>query len=76
RNAVRFTGNDCMFEVRFFVEIAALAKSDIALVGTTASETKCLSAFDTLRSSIHKIASKADSRDRRSSYTLTAADFR
>ena len=76
RNAVRFTGHDGMFEVRFFVEIEALAKSDSALAGTAASETKYLSAFDTLRSSIHKVAGKAYSRDRRSSYTLTAADFR
>jgi uncharacterized protein DUF1488 len=76
RNAVRFTGHDGMVEVRFFVEIAALAKSDTALAGTAASETKYLSAFDTLRTSIHRVASKAYSHGRRSSYTLTAADFR
>ncbi|TGQ63506.1 MAG: DUF1488 family protein [Mesorhizobium sp.] len=34
-----------------------------------------LSAFDTLRTSIHKVASKAYSHGRRSFYTLTAADF-
>lgn len=76
RNAVRFSGHDGMFEVKFFVEVAALAKSPTALAGAAASETKCLSAFDTLRTSIHKVASKVYSRDRRSSYTLTAADFR
>ena len=73
---IRFIGHDGMVEVRFFVEIAALAKSDTALAGTAASETKYLSAFDTLRTSIHKVASKAYSHDRRISYTLTAADFR
>jgi len=76
RNAVSFTGHDGMVEARFFVEIAALAKSDPALAGTAASETKYLSAFDTLRTSIHRVASKAYSHGRRSSYTLTAADFR
>ena len=33
RNAVRFIGHDGMFEVRFFVEAGALAKSDIDCAG-------------------------------------------
>jgi hypothetical protein len=76
RNAVRFTGHDGMFEVRFFVEAGALAKSDTELRRTGASESKCLAAFDALRTSIHNVAREAYSHGRRNSYTLTAADFR
>lgn len=76
RKAVRFTAHDGMFEVRFFVEAEALAKSDPELRRTGASETKYLAAFDALRTSIHDVARKAYSRDRRDSYTLTVADFR
>jgi hypothetical protein len=76
RNAVRFTGHDGMFEVRFFIEADALATSDAELLRAGASETKCLTAFDVLRTSIHDAARKAYSRGRRDSYTLTVADFR
>ena len=76
RNAVRFTGHDGMFEVRFFVEAGALAQSDATLRGTGASETKYLLAFDALRAPIQSVARRAYSRTRRDSYTLTAADFR
>ena len=76
RKAVRFTGHDGMFEVRFFVEAAALAKADPNLRGTGATEPRCLSAFDALRTSIHDVARKAYSHGRRDTYTLTAADFR
>jgi hypothetical protein len=76
RNAVRFMGHDGMFAVRFFVEADALAKSDIDLRRTGASETKYLKAFDALRASIQDVAREAYSHGRRDSYTLTAADFR
>lgn len=76
RNAVRFTGHDGMFEIRFFVEADALTQSDGALRGAGESETKYLSAFDALRTSIQDVARKAYSHGRRDSYTLTAADFR
>lgn len=76
RNAIRFIGHDGMFEVRFFVEVEALAKSDAELRNTEASEGTYLSAFDAVRSSIHDVARKAYSRDRRDSLTLTADDFR
>jgi hypothetical protein len=76
RNAVRFIGHDGMFAVRFFVEAGALAKSDIDLRRTGASETKCLAAFDALRTSIHDVAREVYSHGRRDSYTLTAANFR
>ena len=72
RNAVRFIGHDGMFEVPFFVETAALAKAG----KTRLSEADSLTAFDTARSSIHDVARKAYSHGRRTTYTLTAADFR
>lgn len=76
RNAVRFIGHDGMFEVLFFVEVDALAKPETGPQATPASETRCLSAFDALRSSIQEVARKVYSRQRRTSYILTAADFR
>jgi len=72
RNAVRFIEHDCMFEVPFFVETAALAKA----AKTQLSEADSLTAFDTTRSSIHDVARKAYSHGRRTTYTLTAADLR
>jgi len=75
RNAVRFTGHDGMFQVRFLVEAGALSKSKSAVRGTALAESECLSAFDALRPSIHDVARKAYSHSRRDSYTLTAADF-
>lgn len=72
RNAVRFIGHDGMFEVPFFVETAALAKLGKAHL----SEADSLTAFDTKRSSIHDVAREAYSHGRRTTYTLTAADFR
>jgi hypothetical protein len=76
RNAVRFTGHDGMFQIRFFIEASALTKSDAAKREAGVLEAKCLSAFDALRTSIYHVASKAYSHGRHDSYTLTAADFR
>ena len=45
RNAVRFIGHDGMFEVRFFVEAGALAKSDTELRRTGASEVEMPGGF-------------------------------
>jgi len=72
RNAVRFIGHDGMFEVPFFVETGALARPG----RTELSEADFLTAFDAVRSSIHDVARKAYSHRRRTSYILTAADFR
>ena len=72
RNAVRFVGHDGMFEVRFFVEATALSRPG----GTEPSEADFLAAFDEARGSIHDVARKAYPNGRRTSYTLTAADFR
>lgn len=76
RNAVRFTGHDGMFEVRFFVETGALVRSEATLSPTGMPEARYLSVFDEFRASILDVALKAYSRDRRASYTLTASDFR
>jgi hypothetical protein len=76
RNAVRFTGYDGMFAVRFFVDADVLAQSDITLRAAGASERKYLSAFDALRTSIQDVAREAYSHGRRNFYALTAADFR
>ena len=70
-NVVRFTGYDGVFQVPFVVEAAALmASGSKALL-----EAECLTAFDAARDLILDVARKAYSNHRRSSYTLTAADF-
>jgi hypothetical protein len=71
-HAVRFIGHDGMFEVPFFVETAALARPG----RTQLSEADLLTAFDAARGSIHDVAREAYSHGRRTSYILTAADFR
>ena len=76
QNVVRFSGHDGMFQVRFLVEAAALEKSGAELCGTAPSEAKCLTAFDSMRTSIYDAARKAYSHRRRDFYTLTTADFR
>lgn len=73
RKAVRFIGYDGMFEIRFFVEAAALAS---ASPGRSGVESDCLAAFDALRPSIHDAARSAYDRKRGDSYVLTAADLR
>jgi hypothetical protein len=59
RNAVRFLGHEGMFEVRFFVEADALVAADAELGRSKISESKLLSAFDALRSSVYDVARKA-----------------
>ena len=76
RSAVRFFGHDGMFEVRFFIEAAALLLSDSNPRERAFSEAECLTAFDAQRSSIHDAARKAYASGGRSSYTLTPAHFR
>ena len=75
RNAVLFFGHDGLFEIRFFVEASALAKWGTAVPTSRMSEAKCLSLFDTVRTSILDVAREAYSHGRRNYYTLTAADF-
>ena len=73
RNAVRFIGHDGMFEVPFFVEASVLARAGR---GAVQSETDFLTAFDAARGKILDVAREAYSHGRRTSYILTAADFR
>lgn len=76
RRAVRFSGYDGMFEVRFFVEADALAPHEGSAGGEDDLEDDCLAAFDAQRQSIHDVAREIYSGDRRTSYILTSADFR
>lgn len=76
RRAVRFSGYDGMFEVRFFVEADALAPRNVSPAGDVDLEDACLAAFDARRQSIQDIARDIYSSDRRVIYTLTSADFR
>jgi hypothetical protein len=76
RKAVRFIGYDGMFEVPFFVEAAALVKPRRESGGAMAAEAEYLAAFDAVRGEIHDVAREAYSNSRRTSYTLTAVDFR
>ena len=73
RNAVSFIGHDGMFEIRFFVEAAALASRQPQ--GTSLSQEQCLSAFDTMRPKIHAVAQKVYSRRRSNLNTLSVTDF-
>lgn len=73
RNAVRFSGHDGMFEIRFFVEAAALGLSGDDM---TEPEARSLSAFDDRRDMIHDAAHRAYSGRGGNFITLTAADFR
>lgn len=72
RHAVRFLGYDGMFEVRFFIEAAALAKSGSSDIAAS----QCLVAFDAARGTILDVAREAYSRGRRALYVLNANDFR
>ena len=76
RNAIGFTGYEGMFEVQFFVEIAALRLNGADPSAPDMREARWLAAFDALRISILDVAREAYANSRRTSYTLTAADFR
>lgn len=75
RNAIRFVGHDRVFELKFFVEAAALTKLFSMTNDHPASEEALLASFDALRSSIQVAAREAYSNSRQTSYTLTASDF-
>lgn len=76
RNAVSFVGYDGVFEVQFFIEVDALAKFETNSNTPQTLESRWLTAFDALRTSIRDVAREAYTNSRRTSYTLTAADFR
>jgi hypothetical protein len=72
RKAVRFSGYDGMFEVRFLIDASALRSAS----QPSRTEAECLDAFDATRASILEAASHAYNRRRRKSYVLTAEDIR
>jgi hypothetical protein len=76
RQAVRFSGYDGMFEVRFFVEADVLSPRNEPMASRVDNEHACLEAFDAQRQSIQDVAREIYASDRRVSYTLTSADFR
>jgi hypothetical protein len=71
KHCVRFWAHDASFEVPFFVEAAALCHIDPK---ATSDEPGLLNAFDVNRDRICAAANRAYRRDRRGSYTLSAAD--
>jgi hypothetical protein len=74
RNAVSFIGHDGMFEIRFFVDAAALGKSQTPQ--TEMSEAECLAAFDAMLPSIQDVARAVYSKRRAHLNTLSTKDFR
>jgi hypothetical protein len=76
RKAVRFTGHDGMFEVRFYVDVNAISAMDKTLSGAGAVEAGYLSAFDTYRKAIYDVAQRVYSKGRNNIFTLAATDFR
>lgn len=72
RNAVRFSGYDGMFEVRFLIEANALRTASQA----ARSEAECLRAFDMAREAILDAATHAYGRGGKDRHTLTARDIR
>lgn len=76
RNAVGFTGYDGMFEVQFFIQVDALAKFEGDSNSSQTLESRWLTAFDALRTSILDVAREVYANSHRTSYTLTVADFR
>jgi hypothetical protein len=70
---VRFWAHDASFEVPFFVRADALCHID---PNATSDEPGLLNAFDLNRERICAAAGRAYARDRRGSYTLSAADLR
>jgi len=72
REVVRFMGYDGMTEVTFLVEARVLAAPGRISI----SEVESLKAFDAARGVIQDVAREAYSNSRKTSYTLTAQDFR
>jgi hypothetical protein len=70
---IRFSGYDGMFEIKFFLEVDALAK---ASAGRISGEREYLSAFDETRKTILIAAEKAYARGgSKTMCTLTMSDF-
>lgn len=72
KRRVRFSGHDGMVEVPFTVDVDALPTVQAGAGG----EDQYLAAFDATREAVRTVARKAYSRGRKTTYALTAADFR
>ena len=72
KHCVRFWAHDASFEVPFFVGADALRHID---PNATSDEPGLLNAFDLNRDRICAAADRVYARDRRGSYTLSAADM-
>jgi hypothetical protein len=72
KHCVRFWAHDASFEVPFFVEAAALCSIEPT---ATSDESGLLNAFDLNRERICAAADRVYARNRRGSYTLSAADI-
>ena len=72
RHAVRFWGHDRAMEWSFFVTVAALKKLQ---PNAGRDEASLLHAFDANREKIYVAATRAYTRERKSSYELGAGDF-
>ena len=72
RRAVRFWGHDSAMEWSFFVTEDALKRLQPDM---TRDEAGLLHAFDSHRTSIHAVASKAYTQGRKGSYELAETDF-
>ncbi len=70
RQGVRFVGYDGMFEVPFVIEAAALTGDAPA-----GSQSSCLAAFDSIRTSIHDAAGRIYKGRRPTVYVITASDL-
>lgn len=70
--AIRFSGYDGMFEIRFSMDLATLEKVTGA---PAAADDGSLNAFDDIRTKVETVAIKAYQRTRKPSYRLAASDF-
>lgn len=73
KHCVRFWAHDASFEVPFFVNADALRHID---PNATSDESGLLNAFDLNQDRIRAAAGRAYARERRGSYTLSAADMK
>ncbi len=71
-HSIRFTGHDGMFEVRFAVDLDAVAWLESRITG---NEAESLAVFDRVRSRIEDVAARAYGRSRKASYRISASDF-
>ena len=69
---IRFVGHDGMFQISFSIPVAVVSRDTVE---ADDAENDYLSAFDAARTRVQDVASKAYARTRKSTYSLTSADF-